>query len=209
LRTIAGRSVAAMAPTPAGPVLLVCGSLRAGSTNAAVLRTAADIAAAGGVATDWYDGLAGLPAFNPDDDHDPLPAPVADLRARIAGAGAVLVCTPEYAGDMPGSLKNLLDWTVGGVEIEGKPTGWINASALGGAAGTHAALRTVLTYTGAAVVEPAAVAVPVVRQAVGDDGRVADPASRAAIAAAVAALAAAAASSPATTLTRPGTTNVP
>ncbi|WP_306796085.1 NAD(P)H-dependent oxidoreductase [Nocardia sp. XZ_19_369] len=26
---------------------------------------------------------------------------------------SVLFCTPEYAGTLPGSLKNLLDWTVG------------------------------------------------------------------------------------------------
>jgi hypothetical protein len=31
-----------------------------------------------------------LPAFNPDDDRDPLPAAVADLRAEIAAADAAI-----------------------------------------------------------------------------------------------------------------------
>ena len=34
---------------------------------------------------------------------------VAGLRAAIGAAGALLFCTPEYAGALPGSFKNLLD----------------------------------------------------------------------------------------------------
>lgn len=63
-------------------------------------------------------GLADVPAFNPDPDpdhdHEPLPPPVADLRAHMAAADAVVFCTAEYAGGLPGTFKNLLDWTVGG-----------------------------------------------------------------------------------------------
>jgi NAD(P)H-dependent FMN reductase len=40
----------------------------------------------------------------------------------------VLFCTPEYAGALPGSFENLLDWTVGGGEMYRKPVAWINAS---------------------------------------------------------------------------------
>ena len=165
-------------------LLLLCGSVRAGSTNEAVLRTAHEVAPAG-VATVMYEGLATLPHFNPDDDHDPLPVPVAELRAAIADADALCVCTPEYAGDMPGSFKNLLDWTVGGTETSGKPVGWINAStAPGGAAGAHAMLRTVLTYTDCSVVDDACVHIGVPRTAIAD-GIVTDAALRAEIAAVV------------------------
>src|SRR6267154_1565992 len=108
-------------------LLLLCGSLRAGSTNEAVPRTVQDIGPPGIEAT-FFTGLAALPHFNPDDDREPLPAPVAEMRGAIADADALLVCIPEYAGDMPGSFKNLLDWTVGGVETERKPVAWINAS---------------------------------------------------------------------------------
>jgi chromate reductase len=157
-------------------LLLIGGSLRQGSTNTAVLRTAVELCGDVGVEADRYGGLAGLPHFNPDDDHDPLHPAVVDLRAAIAATDAILFCTPEYAGDLPGSFKNLLDWTVGGMEIERKPVAWINAStAPSAAAGTHRALRTVLGYTGGDIVEEACLDVPVPRQAVGAAGVIDDP----------------------------------
>ena len=172
-------------------LLLISGSVRAGSTNAAVLRTAGSLAPEG-VAVAGYDELASLPHFNPDDDGENLPATVARLRARLGQAGALLFCTPEYAGALPGSFKNLLDWSVGGGEMSGKPVGWINCSwGPTGAAGAHAELRTVLTYTDSAIVEQACVQVPVTRAEVAADGLVPDPEIRARLADAVAALAAA------------------
>lgn len=168
-------------------LLLLTGSTREGSTNTAVLRTAAEVAPPGTDSVRW-PGLAELPHFDPDIDRDPLPPVVADLRAAIAGADAVLVCTPEYAGALPGSFKNLLDWTVGGVETSGRPFAWINASGRpGGAQGAHAELATVLRYTDATVVAEACATVPVPRDAV-RDGVVADPELRAAVADAVATL---------------------
>jgi chromate reductase len=152
-------------------VLLITGSIRSGSTNAALLRTVQSLAP-GSV---YYDRLASLPHFNPDDDHDPLPAPVSELRAEIAAASAVLFCTPEYAGALPGSFKNLLDWTIGGGEIYQKPVAWINVSTSGtGAAGAHDELRRVLGYAGTTIVEAACRALPVSRSAVGPDGLVDD-----------------------------------
>jgi NAD(P)H-dependent FMN reductase len=149
-------------------ILLVTGSLRAESTNAAVLRTVQAVAPAG-VETTIYAGLATLPHFNPDDDFEPLPAAVTELRAQVDTAGAVLFCTPEYAGALPGSFKNLLDWSVGGPEMYEKPVAWINASTRA-AAHAHGSLRTVLGYIHAEIVEDACVHVPVPRQAIDPDG---------------------------------------
>ncbi|HEX8094523.1 NADPH-dependent FMN reductase [Jatrophihabitans sp.] len=172
-------------------LLLICGSVRPGSTNAAVLRTAG-LLAAEDVAVTSYDELASLPHFNPDDDTDSRPAAVVRLRAQLAEAGALLFCTPEYAGALPGSFKNLLDWSVGGGEMSGKPVGWINCSwGPTGAAGAYAELRTVLTYTDSVIVEPGCAQVPVTRADVGADGLVHDPAIRARLADVVTALAAA------------------
>jgi len=169
-------------------LLAVCGSLRAGSTNAAVLRVAAETAPAD-VVVDVYDRVAQLPHFNPDDDVDPLHPEVTNLRSRMDAADAVLFSTPEYAGALPGSFKNLLDWTVGGTEIDGTPVAWINCSiAPKGAAGTHASLRVVLGYVGAIIVEPACVHIPVPRQAVDADGHISDPTLREYIAASAASL---------------------
>jgi NAD(P)H-dependent FMN reductase len=143
-------------------VLLLCGSVRKGSSNEAMLRLVEEVAGDPYSAV-FYEGLGDLPHFNPDLDADPLPEPVAGLRSAIAEADAVLVCTPEYAGTLPGSFKNLLDWTVGGTEICDKPTGWINAANAGRGAGAVETLRMVLEYTGAAIVEDASV-----RIAIGD-----------------------------------------
>ncbi|MFF7356099.1 NADPH-dependent FMN reductase [Streptomyces filipinensis] len=156
-------------------ILLLSGSLRKGSTNDAVLRTAQAVAPSVGVGTVLYEDLAGLPPFNPDDDTDPLPDPVAGLRAALERADGILICTPEYAGTLPGSFKNLLDWTVGGTEISDKPTAWINAAAPGRGQGAEATLRTVLGYTGATVVAPACGRLPVGRDTLDEDGLIADP----------------------------------
>src|SRR3954447_4770912 len=166
-------------------LLLICGSLRSQSTNSALLRTVASLVH-DDVMAGSYEGMGQLPHFNPDDDVDPLPVAVIDLRSRIAAASAVLFSTPEYAGAMPGSFKNLLDWTVGGVEISDKPVGWINISpAPDGAARTYDSLTTVLQYTGAKVIGAACVHIPVPRTAISVDGVIADQELRAQITAAV------------------------
>jgi len=127
-----------------------------------------------------FERLAELPHFNPDDDAEPLHPAVADLRAEVGAAVAVVFSTPEYAGALPGSFKNLLDWTVGGGEIYQKPVAWINASGSPtGAALAHRSLRTVLGYTGSIIVESACAHIPVPRDSIGADGLISDPAIRA------------------------------
>lgn len=170
---------------------MISGSVRQGSVNAAVIATAA-ASLPDGVTAVTYEGIGELPHFNPDLDHDPLPEPVAELRRLIDESSALLISTPEYAGAMPGALKNLLEWTVGGVETTQKPTGWINPSAIHNrSAGTYASLRTVLEYTDCLIVEDACVDVPVPRALLAEDGLVTAGPERDAVAAAVAALVAA------------------
>lgn len=172
-----------MDPEPrAVHLLLISGSLREGSTNTAVLRTAQDVAP-DGITTELYGGMSRLPHFNPDDDREgaSVAPAVAELRERIAAADALLLCTPEYAGALPGALKNLLEWTVGDGGTYRKPIAWINASgpaAPTGAQDAHDSLRKVLGYVHADVVEAACVRIPVTRDAVAADGRVGDPGIR-------------------------------
>jgi chromate reductase, NAD(P)H dehydrogenase (quinone) len=104
---------------------------------------------------------------------------VARLREEITAADAVLFCTPEYAGTLPGSFKNLLDWTVGGGQLYGKPAAWINVAAEGRGQGAQDALASVLGYVGAAIVEQACRRIAVDRAAVGPDGMISDPGFRA------------------------------
>ena len=174
-------------------ILLVSGSLREGSTNSAVLRAAAEVAPPD-VATITYGGMGRLPHFNPDDDREgeSVDAEVSALRTSLAETDAVLICTPEYAGALPGAMKNLLEWTVGDASTYRKPVAWINASGLAsptGAADAHDSLRKVLGYVHAWIVEDACVRIPVGRGDVGADGSISDEAIREQIAAAVARLA--------------------
>jgi chromate reductase, NAD(P)H dehydrogenase (quinone) len=46
----------------------------------------------------------------------------------ISTATAVIICTPEYAHGVPGTLKNAIDWTVSANEFNNKPTALITAS---------------------------------------------------------------------------------
>jgi chromate reductase, NAD(P)H dehydrogenase (quinone) len=173
-------------------ILLVSGSLRAGSTNSALMRTAADLSVAG-IATSLYEGMGELPHFNPDDDDpDRLDPAVRGLRAQLATSDAVLFSTPEYAGALPGSFKNLLDWTVGGGETYAMPVAAINtAGPAAPARGANAeeSLRKVLGYTGSELVVTACRRIPVPREAIGEDGLIADEAIRESLADALRALA--------------------
>ena len=159
-------------------LLLVTGSTRTASTNTAALRAAVELL---GPEVDavLHDSLVELPAFDPDQDHDPLPAPVARLRDAIGRAEGVVFCTPEYAGTLPGSFKNLLDWTVGGGELYGKPAAWINVAAPGRGTGADATLRTVLGYVGADLLPSSGARVNVPRDALDDQGAItAEPVRR-------------------------------
>jgi chromate reductase, NAD(P)H dehydrogenase (quinone) len=178
-------------------LLLISGSMRGGSTNSATLQTAAALAPAG-VEAEIYDGIGRLPHFSPDDDPADgvgLDAEVAVLRASLGGADAVLLSTPEYAGALPGSFKNMLDWTVGGGQAYEMPVAWINvsgAAAPSGGTDAHESLRKVLGFTGARIVEEAVLRLPLGREDIGEDGLITPPEARERIVEAVEALAAAA-----------------
>ena len=160
-------------------LLLISGSLRYDSTNSAVLRTLRAVVP-DTVICDLYDGMGHLPMFNPDDDHVPLPSAVTDLRDLVHRSDAILFSTPEYAGALPGSLKNLLEWLIGDDQrgsIYEKPVAWINASPRG-AALAHESLRTVLSYANAVLIEAACFDVPTMTASLDEDGLVANPEAR-------------------------------
>ena len=117
-------------------VLAFAGSLRAGSTNRALVRAAVDLAP-DGVAVEPFD-LAPIPLYNADLDTDALrPEPVARFKAAIAGADALLIATPEYNHSVPGVLQNAIDWASRpgfASPMAGKPVGIVGAA--GGAIGT-------------------------------------------------------------------------
>ena len=150
-------------------IFAVSGSLQAASSNTRFVRAARDLAPEG-VEVDVFESVGALPHFNPD-----LVAPgaVTDFRERIAAADGVLIASPEYAHEMPGSLKNALDWVVGSGELYAKPVAIVVVSPRpnGGVYAREAIERT-LGAQGSTVVSSTTLGV--VKHEVGDDGAFVD-----------------------------------
>lgn len=166
-------------------LLAVSGSLRAKSVNTAVLQAVQSLAPAH-LAVTLHRGLGDLPHFNPDLDTATPPAAVAAWREAVHAADALLICTPEYAHGVPGSLKNALDWLVSYEPFLNKPVAIINARP--GATFAHASLRETLTVMNARLLEAASVTLPLTSNTLDAPALLALPAVRAQLTAALAAL---------------------
>jgi chromate reductase len=86
---------------------VLVGSLRKESLNKKLALALAELGK-----TDFkfdFIKINALPLFNEDLEHD-LPGPVTDLIHTVKASDAVLILTPEYNRDIPGVLKNALDW---------------------------------------------------------------------------------------------------
>ncbi|OXM83660.1 NADPH-dependent FMN reductase [Paenibacillus rigui] len=157
-------------------ILAVSGSLRQQSSNTAILQAAARIGYDRFEFT-MYNGMGTLPHFNPEMDleGDAEPAPVKELRSLLRAADGVLICTPEYANGVPGSLKNALDWIVSSGEFYDKPTAAISASPnpLGGDK-AHASLLLTLKMLTAKIAEGATLMIPMVSKKLNAAGDVTD-----------------------------------
>jgi chromate reductase len=137
-------------------VLAISGSLRRGSLNTALLRTAAERLPAGAELVP-FERLAEIPPFSEDAELRPAPDAVRALREGIRGADAVLIATPEYNHSLPGQLKNALDWAsrpAGRSALNGKSAAAIGASkSMFGGVWAQAELRKVLAAMGGRVIE--------------------------------------------------------
>ena len=135
-------------------ILAISGSLRASSSNTALLQAAAALAPQD-VEVIPYDGLGDLPHFNPDLDGETVAPAVSRWRSKLRDADGVVFSVPEYAHGVPGVLKNALDWVVGSGEFVDKPVTLFNASPRGTYA--QASLTETLTVMSAKVVPEASV----------------------------------------------------
>jgi NAD(P)H-dependent FMN reductase len=159
-------------------LLAICGSLRTHSSNGELLRALARTAAPD-VDVEIYDGLVTLPHFNPDLDQDgmTLPAPVQELRRKIADADGLVISSPEYAHGVPGALKNALDWLVSGPEMVYKPIGLLNPSPR--SVHAQASLAETLRTMSTTLVDGACIALPISGRGLDADGIVANAELRA------------------------------
>ena len=152
-------------------VLAISGSLRAASINSALLRACARLAPPG-MRIDVYAGLGGLPLFNPDLEASP-PRDVQALREAVAAADVLLLASPEYAHGVSGAMKNALDWLVGFEPFYGKRVAVPNASPR--ARHAHAALCETLRTMSAALLDEAAIALPLLGAGLDEQGMVDSP----------------------------------
>jgi NAD(P)H-dependent FMN reductase len=108
-------------------ILAISGSLRAASTNSALIAALARNAPPGCRVT-VYDGLGRLPIFNPDDEGERTPLEASALIDAVTQADGVIISCPEYAHGVPGGLKNGLDWLVSRDAAVAKPAMLVHAS---------------------------------------------------------------------------------
>ncbi len=149
----------------------ISGSLRPNSSTASVIHALASLAPDNVDFSVCHD-IGGLPHFN---DSREEPAPVKNFKAQLREADAVIICTPEYAYGVPGSLKNALDWTVATGEFVNKPVAAITAS-LGGSH-AHASLLLTLSALSAKIVDDAAIVISFIRSKIDSKGDVTDAAT--------------------------------
>ena len=138
-------------------ILAISGSLRASSTNTALLKAAAALAP-DEIELSIFRGLGDLPLFNPDLDTGVPPAAVAQFRSQLQESSGVIITSPEYAHGVPGVLKNALDWLVASGELYQKPVALFNASLRGNYA--QASLVETLTVMNARIVAEACITMP-------------------------------------------------
>jgi chromate reductase len=141
----------------------IVGSLREGSFNKGLLRAAVELAPAG-MEIEIYTRLGDIPPYNDDVFQKGDPEPVADLKAFIRGADAILISTPEYNYGVPGVLKNAIDWAsrpAGKSALNRKPAAIMGCSpGLGGTIRAQHALRQTFVFTETHVMSQPEIKIP-------------------------------------------------
>ena len=138
-------------------ILAISGSLRAASSNTRLIEALPALAPPG-VEVVVYGGLGGLPHFNPDLVEPSPPAPVRELWDLVGACDGLIICSPEYAHGVAGTMKNALDWLAPSLEFPETAVAQLNA-----APRAHLALdqmRETLVTMSARIVDAACVAVP-------------------------------------------------
>jgi chromate reductase, NAD(P)H dehydrogenase (quinone) len=153
-------------------ILAISGSLRAASSNTAILRALVHLAPAN-VEISLYDGLGGLPHFSPEIDGDHSASTVKNYRTLLSEADGVIISTPEYAFGVPGVLKNALDWAVSSGEFNEKAVASVSASPsyLGG---DKALASLLLTLTALGTVQASTLSIPMIYKKLDEQKEVSD-----------------------------------
>lgn len=152
-------------------IIAICGSTRSHSSNLHIIKKVAALTAAH-LDMEIIENLAEMPHFNPGLDNEQVPAIVAQFREKINTADGVLICTPEYVFSLPGSLKNILEWTVSTVVFSDKPLAIITASASGEKA--HESIQLIMKTLGAKFNDDTTLLIQSPKSKVNNDGEITD-----------------------------------
>ena len=131
-------------------ILVIYGSLREKSLNKALANTAPKLAPEG--MDVQVMGIEGFPLYSDTIENAGFPEIATRYKDLIRAADGTIIATPEYNRSMPGSLKNVLDWTSRGKDLpwKGKPVGVVGASdGLRGASFAQYDVKRILLYFGA------------------------------------------------------------
>lgn len=152
-------------------ILAICGSTRRHSSNLNLIKAIADLSSETFIIT-VFEGLTELPHFNPDLDNADAPVQVQAFRKQLREADGIMICTPEYAMGVPGTLKNAIDWTVSTMEFSNKPVALITASLSGEKA--HAALLGTLLIIEARMTTDTQLLIPFIKTKVDENCNITD-----------------------------------
>lgn len=152
-------------------VIAISGSTRKNSINHSLINAIVDLSAAS-LDISVFDGIGNLPQFNPDNDGESVTKEVSDFRQQLNNAEGVIICTPEYAHGVPGTLKNAIDWTISSSSFPHKPTMLITAST-GGNYG-HKALLETLKAIEAKSVDNLQLVIPFAKTKINMDNKITD-----------------------------------
>lgn len=168
-------------------VLVLCGSLRAGSFNRMLCNTLPELAP-DGMRFVAAPEIGDIPLYDADlQQASGFPAPVTALGDAVRAADAVMIVSPEYNYSVPGVLKNAIDWVsrLPDQPFAGKPVA-LQSAAIGmlGGARCQYHLRQIMVFLDAIVFTKPEVFVSFAKSKVDEEaGRVSDGPTRDAIAA--------------------------
>lgn len=162
-------------------ILVLCGSLRKGSFNKAVVKALPSLAPASMKFSD-APSFASFPIYNADEQEaSGIPAAVTAFGDAIRKADGVIIVTPEYNFSVPGGLKNALDWVsrVKDQPFAEKPVGIMSASAgpVGGARMQYH-LRQIMVFLDARVMNKPEIFVSTAQNKIDESGKLADQTTR-------------------------------
>jgi len=155
-------------------IVAISGSLRAGSSNTLLAQECLRLLAPERSTL----GSIRFPLYDADlEDAEGIPEPVRTLCDQIAAADGVVISTPEYNKNLPGVLKNALDWLsrCKPQPLAGKPVAIVSAAA-GRAGGERSqfSLRHCLTPFFPRILQGPEVFIAGANKAFGEDGRLKD-----------------------------------